>query len=132
MDVPSLGWKELEEAGSGEPSARIRERVAEARTLAARRLRKELGLNGNGGPAPAGVAVHHPPRTNAEIPPRELSRLCALDAGAAAVMERAADGFGLTARGCHRVLRVARTVADLAGRSRIRARDVAEALRYRR
>jgi len=55
-----------------------------------------------------------------------------LDAGSHALIDRAIERLGLSARAYHRVLRVARTIADLAGRERIDASDLAESIQYRR
>jgi magnesium chelatase family protein len=70
-------------------------------------------------------------RCNAEMGASELRRLCPLDRRARDALEAAHDRVGLTARGHHRALRVARTLADLDGRDRIEQGDVAEAVAYR-
>ncbi len=72
-----------------------------------------------------------PYRTNAELPLNRMVELCAIDASAAALLERAVARFKLTMRGYLRVLRVARSVADLDDRDLVSAENVAEALRYR-
>ena len=70
-------------------------------------------------------------KCNAEIPSADLLRACALDEASAAVLTRAANRFRLSARSVHRTLRVARTIADLAGRERVCREDVLEAVTYR-
>ncbi len=68
---------------------------------------------------------------NAEIPARWLLRVCALDEGSGVVLTRAANRYRLSARSVHRVLRVARTIADLDGREHVGRDDVLEAITYR-
>jgi magnesium chelatase family protein len=92
-------------------------RVADARALAAERL------------ARAGAPDR---RTNAEIEGDLLDATCARDPDAEALLQNAAQRLKLSARGYHRTLRVARTIADLAGAARIARPHVAEALSYRR
>lgn len=71
-------------------------------------------------------------RTNAEIEGELLDRVAAPDAAGTALLAEAAEKMRLTARGYHRVLRVARTIADLAGATEVARVHVAEALSYRR
>lgn len=76
----------------------------------------------------AGTSV----RRNARMPAGLMDRHCALDGAAAAVLARAASSLGLSGRACHGVLRVARAIADLAGRERLSAAHVEEAVLFRR
>jgi magnesium chelatase family protein len=69
---------------------------------------------------------------NAELPAAELDTHCALDETARALLQRAADRLAWTGRGLHRVLKVSRTIADLAGSESIRSLHVAEAMQWRR
>jgi magnesium chelatase family protein len=94
----------------GEPSAAIAERVRAARARAIERQ---------------GAA-------NAELAPAAIETHCALDATGRDLLHRAAERLGWTGRGLHRVLRVSRTIADLAGSERIRSLHVAEAMQWRR
>jgi magnesium chelatase family protein len=64
--------------------------------------------------------------------PDEMRKFCQLDDKCAALMRRAFDSLGLTARSYDRILRVARTIADLGGSERIQPQHIAEAIRYRR
>lgn len=104
---------ELSLWGAGEPSARVAERVRQARARQAERF--------EGGPV----------RLNSELTPAELRRWTALSPPARQLLERAVDHFQLSARGYHRTLRVARTIADLGGQAEVCPEHVAEALEYR-
>ncbi len=68
---------------------------------------------------------------NAHMGPREVRRYCLIDAGAESLMRTAIRRLGLSARAYHRVLKLARTIADLAGVESIAATHVAEAVQYR-
>ena len=70
-------------------------------------------------------------RLNAAVQGRTFERLCVLDEVSRRLLERSAERLHLTARGFHRVLKVARTIADLAGEATIRTDHLAEALQYR-
>jgi magnesium chelatase family protein len=96
----------------GEPSAAVRERVVAARRLQERRL--------------------GPGRCNAEMGESEIRRHCRLEAAARLRLAEGHRNLGLSARGYDRVIRVARTVADLAGAAEIAAEHVSEALTMRR
>ena len=113
VEVPSLPLGQLQLAPAGESSAVVRERVLEARARQAARLKGT------------------PMRCNADLTPRSLARYCRLDARAQALLAKAHDRLGLSARGYDRLRRVARTIADLAGREEVTSDDVAEAISYR-
>jgi magnesium chelatase family protein len=113
LEVPAVPWKELDAGRAGASSSQVRRRVAAARALQARRLAR-FGA-----------------RVNAEIPDPGLDDLVAATPDARTLVGRAVDGLGLSARGARRVLRVARTLADLAGEGRVGPDAVAEALAYR-
>ncbi|MCU0868397.1 MAG: YifB family Mg chelatase-like AAA ATPase [Burkholderiales bacterium] len=110
IDVMPLPDHALAAAADGEPSAAIRARVARARAVQIAR---------QGGP-------------NARLAAPDVDRWCAPDAAGAALLRTAAARLGWSARGHHRVLKLARSVADLAGAEQIGAAHVAEAIQYRR
>jgi len=108
VEVPALTAAELNEAEPGEASDAVRERVCAARQR-----------------------QHARGALNAALAPAALRPACALDPIARALIAEAVDRVGLSARAVHRALRVARTIADLAGHESVAADDVAEALQYR-
>ena len=110
VEVGALDQEELLGDSSGEPSAAVALRVREA---AARQMLRQGSLN----EALAGV---------------ELDRLCQPDAAAEKLLRSAMARLAWSARSYHRVLRVARTIADLGGAERVGAAQVAEAIQYRR
>lgn len=110
VEVPALREEELTATASGEPSAAVRARVEVAR-------QRQLARQG---------------KTNAELGTREVDAYCEPDAAGAGLLKQAMQRLNLSARGYHRVLKVARSIADLAGSDAILATHVAEAIQYRR
>ena len=113
LEVPAVPYRDLARSGSGERSAAVRERVLAARALQGRRL--------------AATGRH----ANAELTPPEVRRWCAPDAEGERLLELAMAKLALSARAIHRILRVARTIADLDADETLAARHVAEAIAYR-
>ncbi|MEW6059324.1 MAG: YifB family Mg chelatase-like AAA ATPase [Actinomycetota bacterium] len=111
--VPRLSKQELLGEGAGEPSSSIRERVEQARERQRRRY----------------AALGYP--CNAQLPGPIARREAGMSAGARDVLARAVDSLALTGRGFDRAIKVARTIADLAGADELSAEHVAEALSYR-
>mgnify|MGYP001241807690 FL=1 len=118
VDVPAVSVADLSLPPVGEPTATVAERVAAARRIQERRYEH--------------LPEDQRPRSNAELAGRLLEELVQLDAEARRLLADAADKLGLTARSYHRVLRVARTLADLASEERVTRLHLAEALSYRR
>ncbi len=114
IEVTPVDPSDLADAAPGEPSAAIRERVCRARKIQQERFRNCEGVH-----------------TNAMMNAAMLRDYCRLDGASAALLEQAMNRLALSARAYDRILKVARTIADLAGRERIGAADVAEAINYR-
>jgi magnesium chelatase family protein len=114
IEVPSLPADALPArrgvAGDGETSSAVRDRVARA----AARQRARQG------------------KSNSQLQTRELERWCTLDADSESLLKQAFARLSLSARAYHRILKVARTIADLAGAEALSASHVAEAISYRR
>jgi magnesium chelatase family protein len=110
MEVPRLAHADLRGAPRGEASQAVRERVVAARER----------------------QLHRAGRPNAWLGNRETERDCALSSREHALLDRAVERLGLSARAWHRVLRVARTIADLDASDAIGAAHLAEAIQYRR
>ncbi|MEX1258124.1 MAG: hypothetical protein WEG36_10955 [Gemmatimonadota bacterium] len=106
----------------------IRTRVTRARE---RQRTRWDALGGTNPRSSDTVARGGTPTWNAALTPSGVARWCRLEREGARLMEGAADRLGLSARGVHRVLKVARTIADLAGAERIQDEDLAEAVQYR-
>jgi magnesium chelatase family protein len=108
VEVPAVPYRELRGKDEGVASAEIRERVERARAI-----QQQRGFY------------------NSRIPVRDLRRLCALDDAGERTLEMAVRRLGLSARAHDRILKVARTVADLDGTPAISAKHLAEAVQYR-
>ncbi len=110
IEVPAVLPEQLSYASGGDSSTTVRERVQRA-------CDRILSRQGRG---------------NALLTPREVDKFCAPDERGATLLKQAISSLGLSARGYHRVLKVARTIADLAGVECITSAHIAEAIQYRR
>jgi len=119
IEVPRVDYEKLSDQRLGEPSEAIQARVEAARE----RQRKRFAANGN----EDGTNPSH----NADMRPKEVRQYCELDDTGRVLMRSAMNQLQLSARGYHRVLKLARTIADLAGSEGIQPHHLAEALQYR-
>jgi magnesium chelatase family protein len=113
VEVPTLRYQELATKDAGESSEIIRQRVNAARALQLQRFEK--------------TRLH----ANAQMSTREIKRYCVVKDDAERLLETAINKLGLSARAYSRVLKVGRTIADLAGAEDIQASHIAEAIQYR-
>jgi magnesium chelatase family protein len=115
IDVPAVNYKEMRSPSVPEGSAQILERVMKARQVQLARfsnLREKLYCN-------------------AQMAPRHMRAFCDLSADCERLLERAMTQQGLSARAHDRILKVARTIADLEGQAAIEPKHIAEAIQYR-
>jgi magnesium chelatase family protein len=113
MEVPPVQFKDLSSDEGGRSSEEILERVNKAREIQANRFKR--------------TKTH----TNAGMNSRQIRRFCAIDSESQDLVERAMDKFGLSARAHSRILKIARTIADLETSPQIGSHHVAEAIQYR-
>ncbi len=113
VEVPAVDFENLRRREEAEPSSAVKERVNAARDIQNRRYGESSGM------------------CNARMGPNELRFHCQIDDAGAELMKMAFDTFGLTARSYDRILKVARTIADLDGSRDITPEHLAEAVRYR-
>ncbi len=113
IEVPAVPFQELAATADGTPSASMREQVKQARQAQRQRF---------------GPESH---RLNSRMTSRQLRRHCVLDDEGRGLLKRAMDELGLSARAHDRILRMARTVADLDGSQDIKPMHVVEAIGYR-
>ena len=116
IDVPAVNYKEMRAGAEPEGSAQIRERVMRARDIQLRRFSSSTRAR-----------IY----ANAQITPRLIRTFCELSADCERLLERAMTQQGFTARAHDRILKVARTVADLEGAEAIEPKHIAEAIQYR-
>jgi len=113
IEVPAVPFQELSASADGTSSAQMREQVNKARAVQRQRF---------------GADSH---RLNAQMSSRQLRKYCALDEAGRALLKQAMDDLGLSARAHDRILRMARTIADLDGSASVQEGHVVEAIGYR-
>ncbi len=116
IDVPAVNYKEMRAGSEPENSATIRERILRAREIQLKRF---------------ALSKREKLYCNAQMGPRHIRTSCELSADCERLLERAMTQQGLTARAHDRILKVARTVADLEGVAGIEPKHIAEAIQYR-
>jgi magnesium chelatase family protein len=115
LEVGAVAFKEINDERQGEPSAEIKKRVDDTRKVQAERYCK----NGK---------IH----CNAQMGPGEIEKYCKLDNASMRLLEKSVEKLGLSARGYHRILKIARTIADMDTKDNLELSHVAEAVQYRR
>lgn len=113
VEVPRVPFEKLSDKRTGESSATVRERVEAARTIQRERFQETS------------------PQTNADMGPGEVRQFCPLDETSTNLLKSAMQQMQLSARAYHRILKLARTIADLAGSADIQTPHIAEAIQYR-
>jgi len=113
VEVPRVPFEKLSDKRTGESSATVRERIEAARAIQRERF--------------AGTGLH----INADMGPGEIRRFCPLDQTSTNLLKAAMQQMQLSARAYHRILKLARTIADLAGELDIQTPHIAEAIQYR-
>ncbi len=113
IEVDGVEYSELRGGGDGESSAAVKERVERARAIQRERFEgRDIS-------------------TNSQMNARDIAKWCAVDENGERILKKAFDKMGLTARATTRILKVARTIADLAGEKDIMPVHLAEAIQYR-
>ena len=113
VEVPAVPYKELSKDFCGEPSANIRKRIQNAREIQVERFKKDNIYS------------------NAKMRSKHIKKYCALKQDAQVILETAMHKLGLSARAYTRILKVSRTIADLAESEQINAEHISEAIQYR-
>ena len=114
LEVPAVKYRAVADQGGGEPSEAVRERVDRAPAAQRERFASRLGVY-----------------ANADMAARDIRTFCRVSDGADALLRTAITRLALSARAYHRILKIARTIADLAGAASLESRHVSEAIQYR-
>jgi magnesium chelatase family protein len=123
VEVPRVDYEKLSDDRFGEPSASVQARVEAAREL--QRQRFQLDENSTGTHIPQVISC------NSDMHPAEVRRYCQLDTTSQSLMRSAMSQLHLSARAYHRLLKLSRTIEDLAVEQNIAPQHLAEALQYR-
>jgi magnesium chelatase family protein len=118
-DIQAVPYSTLKDAQPGESSEAMRERVVRARKVQEQRFAKY------------NASAQNPIHCNAQMPPKLVREFCQLDAQGDKMLSYAMDKMGLSARAYDRILKVARTIADLDGSETIQVVHISEAISYR-
>ncbi len=113
IEVPAIKFNEISSDTPGEPSSSIRQRVTSARRAQQERFKSD------------GIYA------NAHMKPRHIRKYCRIDEASQRLMESAMNRLGLSARAYNRILKVARTIADIEGSDKIATEHISEAIQYR-
>lgn len=113
IEVPAVKYRDLADRSEAESSADISQRVERSRHIQQQRY--------------SGTKIH----CNAQMTPRFIKKFCELDANGNRMLEMVTDRLGFSARTYNRILKVARTIADLEGSEQIHEQHIAEAIQYR-
>jgi len=113
IEVPAVKYRDLASRDAGEPSGEIKRRVDTARKIQVERFK--------------GMKIY----SNAQMTNRHIKKYCQIDEASQKLLELAIDRFGLSARAYTRILKVARTIADLQGQEHIQAVHLSESIQYR-
>ncbi len=115
LEVPVVPFREMSSTAARETSAAIKERVDRTRAIQKKRY--------------AGSTRIH---ANSQMGPKEIERYCSLDPAGLALLEKGVQRLGLSARAYHRILKIARTLADMEDAEKISTGNIAEAIQFRR
>jgi len=114
VEVTPVSFNELSSKQTSEPSESVRDRVIKAREIQAERFKESTGVY-----------------CNAQISSKQLKEICAINTVGQTLLKTAMDRLNLSARAYDRILKVSRTIADLAASEEIRPEHLAEAIQYR-
>jgi len=121
VEVPRVEYEKLTDDRLGEPSVNIRARIEKAREIQRQRFAGVMG----------GSKGNLPLLCNADMGPAEVREHCRLDDAGKSLLRAAMSQLGMSARAFHRILKLARTIADLEGAPEIKTHHLAEAIQYR-